>query len=195
MAEYIDPQDVNRDRQARVRAEQDVDLAQKRTEVATRDVRLRGMFKDERRVWLDSQVQADLTTAQGHVAPPDLKAAQDEAWSVLEPVIFEVKDRPLSLAAVKEIVSGLQRGSVTEERKAQLMDLLASVRSKVFETKATKLTELVAMNAQLAKERPGLNALLAATGAGNSVPLARELLAEAAEREQKRRPFASLLRK
>lgn len=191
---YVDIQDVNRERQAHVRKEQDAKSAERHAETVERDVRMRGMFKDPCRAWLDEQVRVDLEAAAGLPSPPELAAAQQEAWTALAPVINEIPGQPLSLNAVKELVIGIQRGHVSEARKGQLIDLLLSTRSKVYQTTATETAKLAAMNEDLAKARPKLNELLKATGAGNSIPLARELLAEAAEQAQKRRPFASLVR-
>src|SRR5690349_18840823 len=112
------------------------------------------LYGDERRAYVDQLVKTDLDASKGYVRPGELKEAQDQAWAELEPIINEIPGRPLSVAAVKELVAGVARGSVTEERRGQLIDLITSARTRVFETKASKTAELAVMNAEIAKERP-----------------------------------------
>ena len=179
---YVDAQDLAAKRQRKADAEATERSAERAAEIRDRDERGRALFKSEQRCYLDQLVQADLNAAQGYVGPHELKAAQEEAWAQLEPIINEVPGRPLSVDAVKAIVAGVRRGPVSGERVGELIDMIVETRSKVYQTKASRTAELSAMNAEVAKERPKLNALLRATGAGNSVPLAREMLAESADR-------------
>jgi hypothetical protein len=188
MTQYRDPQDAAAERQEAARLEVNEEMAQRRAELVDLDVRGRGLFQDERRAYLNELVRVDLNAAQGYVRPGEIQAAQDAVWAALKPIIYEVPDRPLSVDAVKELVAGIQRGPVSEARRGQLVDFITSTRTKVFETKASKTAELTALNAEVPKKRPLLNALCKATGAGDSVPLVREMLAESAAR-----PFSSLL--
>ena len=177
---YVDAQDAAREREERIRESQAKAGAAKVEDMNARNIAGQGLFMDERRAYVNELVRVDLNTVQGHVTPHDLAVAQAEAWEALGPIIYEVPDRPLSVDAVKAIVAGLQRGQVSTERRGQLIDLITSTRSKVYQTRASKTQDLVNMNADVAKTRPALNALLKATGAGDSVPLARELLSESA---------------
>lgn len=197
---YIDAQDLARERAAQIRQEQKAAHTERVAELNDLQQRGRGLFKDPARLALDQLVKADLETHGGYHRPADIAEAQEEAWAALRPIIHEVQGKPLSTAALKEIVGGVRRGKVSDERVDQLVDLIVSGRTGVYETKAARTAELAAMNRDLAKERPLLNALLKATGAGNSVALARELLAERAETTvaaqraaTASRPFAGLV--
>lgn len=151
------------------------------------------LFRDARRSYTDDLVRVELEQARGgHVPPGVLKEAQDALWRRLQPVLDEVPDKPLSVEATKEIVSGMQRGKSSDSRVAELVELVTNTRTAVYETVSAKRQELTDLNQALPKERPLLNALLKSTGAGNSVPLARELLAEQ-EASESPRPSRSIL--
>jgi hypothetical protein len=195
---YIDPQDRARQREEALREAHNEELGVQRAALVDRDVRGRGMFVDERRHYVDELVRVDLNATKGYVPPHELEAAKAEVWAVLEPIIYEKPDRPLSVSAVKELVAGVQRGPVSEARRGQLVDYITATRTKVFETKASKTAELSALNQEMVKQRPRLNAFCNRTGAGDSVPLIREMLAESAERAPLKattsaRPFRALL--
>jgi hypothetical protein len=164
----------------------DAAQAERRQAQSQRQVRGLGLFKDPRRAIVDNLVKVQMEQARGgHVPPAELAAAQDARWAQVEPVVYEDPKRPLSVEATKEVVAAMERGHATEAGVQQRIDLIVSGRTPVYETKASKTDELVAMNADVAKLRPKLNALGKETGVGNSVPLAREMLAESAERRGK----------
>jgi hypothetical protein len=182
MSMYQSRQDRAIAREADAKAEMDAKQAERRAEyTGSREVG-RGLFKDPRRAHVDELVRARLNRQQGHVAPNPLKAAQDKAWAKLEPLVNEIPGRPLSINVVKAVVAAAERGPVSAERGEQLIDFIVAGRTKGYETKADVIAKLERMNAYVAKERPLLNAFCKETGAGDSVPLALELLAESADR-------------
>jgi hypothetical protein len=177
---YVSSQDAAIAREAAAKAEADAAQAERRAEYAASREVGRGLFKDTRLHHLDELVRVELNKQQGHVRPHELAAAQARVREALQPILTESPEMPLD--AFKEIVAGLNRPKLDDAGVDARAEMLVNARTAVYETRSDRKATLAAVNAELATEKPLLNALLKSTGAGNSVPLARMLIEDAMDR-------------
>jgi hypothetical protein len=194
---YISPQDAALARERAAQRKMTKATAEHAAELREVGALGQGLFRDPLEATLDESVRVDLNRQQGHVSPNELAVVQEEARAAMRQYWDEWREatgEDMPVTVQNEILAGLQRGQLPDGRVAELKEFVVSHRIKVYETPASMEALLGDARAHTAKEMPLLNALYKATGAGNSVPLARVHVSQAKERARAAKPFGGALR-